>query len=416
MANTARAHCVTRNVLGRRISGHHAAREWRGGPGGRGGRSGPGGRGTENAKRGTVVVRSEGSEGSETAKPTRPPRPPPPPRRTPQQNQRNKDRPPSRLPKNGFFSDADPNATLYPVKSSLKQDPTKRSGNRYDSDFVWNSNWKDALDYNDTLVEREREKKSERARSGRVGEVGEVSEAEAEAEVGRISLVQTRQDLNSMDVDLTAQLLRGTAKDPAGAGNEKGRQSAPKIPTIQVVKRQQAQGDTTAQRKTQRETRAWSRSARYGSKPIAAPNNTPEQAEQELEDLMAYDKLKTELYLWTIGLTAVCMGAAVTFYSRDVAASYGVGALAGFLYLRSLSRQVDSFGSGFGGAGSPRLLIPLVLAAGFNRYNTLIAEDTGLYLSLLPMLVGFFTYKVALVGKQGLDLADDIFEREREQS
>jgi ATP synthase protein I len=246
--------------------------------------------------------------------------------------------------------------------------------------------------------------------------VGEVSEAEAEAEVGRISLVQTRQDLNSMDVDLTAQLLRGTAKDPAGAGNEKGRQSAPKIPTIQVVKRQQAQGDTTAQRKTQRETRAWSRSVRYGSKPIAAPNNTPEQAEQELEDQLAYDKLKTELYLWTIGLTAVCMGAAVTFYSRDVAASYGVGALAGFLYLRSLSRQVDSFGSGFGGAGSPRLLIPLVLAAGFNRYNTLIAEDTGLYLSLLPMLVGFFTYKVALVGKQGLDLADDIFEREREQS
>lgn len=347
-----------------------------------------------------MVVRSETAQ----------PRPPPPPRRTPQQNKRNKDRPPSRLPKNGFFSDADPNATLYPVKSSLKLDPTKRSGNRYDSDFVWNSNWKDALDYNDTLVEREREKKVERARAAG-GEAG----AGGETEVGRISLVQTRQDLNSMDVDLTAQLLRGTKKDPAGVTNSEnsGGPTGQKIPTIQVVRRQQNQGDTTAQRKTQRETRAWSRSARYGSKPIAVPNNSPEQAEQELEDQLAYDLLKSQLYLWTIGLTAVCMGAAVTFYSRDIAASYGVGALAGFLYLRSLSSQVDQFGSSFGGAGSPRLLIPMVLAGGFNRYNTLFAEDTGLYLSLLPMLVGFFTYKVALIGKQGIDLFDEIFERDQ---
>lgn len=392
MTHTAHARPVTVNVLGRRNLG---------GLNTRGGQRGWAAQGTETAgrRKGTVVVRGETSE-------TKPPRPPPPPRRTPQQNQRNKDRPPSRLPKNGFFSDADPNATLYPVKSGLKQDPTKRSGNRYDSDFVWNSNWKEALDYNDTLVEREREKKAERARAAGVDEV-----ADGEAEVGRISLVQTRQNLNSMDVDLTEQLLRGTSKDPAGAKNPENPQS--KIPTIPVVKRQQTQGDTTAQRKTQRESRAWSRSARYGSRPIAAPNNTPEQLEQELQDQLAYDGLKTQLYLWTIGLTTVCMGAAVTFYSRDVAASYGVGALAGFLYLRSLSRQVDSFGSGFGGAGSPRLLIPLVLAAGFNRYNTMIAEDTGLYLSLLPMLVGFFTYKVALVGKQGLDLADEIFEREQ---
>jgi len=101
----------------------------------------------------------------------------------------------------------------------------------------------------------------------------------------------------------------------------------------------------------------------------------------------------------------------VTFYGRDVAASYGVGALAGFLYLRSLSRSVDGFGSGLGGAGSPRLLIPVILAAGYNRYNSLVADETGVTLSLLPMLVGFFTYKVAVVGKQGIDLADDIFGR-----
>ena len=51
----------------------------------------------------------------------------------------------------------------------------------------------------------------------------------------------------------------------------------------------------------------------------------------------------------------------------------------------------------------------------YNRYNSLVAEETGVTVSLLPMLVGFFTYKVAVVGKQGIDLADDIFGRnERE--
>lgn len=302
----------------------------------------------------------------------------------------------------------DPNATIYPVKSSLKQDPTQRSKDKYQSDFVWNSNWKEALEYNDTLVERAKER--ERATSGDAGGYGDGDQTRGDerqqARLGRLSLAKTKQDLNSMDVDLTAQLLSKPSSPSSSPSN---------IPTIQVVPKPKSKDDTTLQRKTQRESRSWSRSARYGSKPIASSNTTPDQEAEQEEDALAYDKLKAELYLWTIGLTAVCLTAAVTFYGRDVAASYGVGALAGFLYLRSLSRSVDGFGSGLGGAGSPRLLIPLILAAGYNRYNSLVAEETGVTLSLLPMLVGFFTYKVAVVGKQGIDLADDIFGRnERE--
>ena len=342
----------------------------------------------------------------ETPPPPRAPpssRPPPPPRRQPQQ-QRNKDRPPSRIPKNGFFSDVDPNATIYPVKSSLKQDPTQRSKDKYQSDFVWNSNWKEALEYNDALVERAKER--ERATSGDADGYGDGDQTRGDerqqAGLGRLSLAKTKQDLNSMDVDLTAQLLSKPSKPSSSPSN---------IPTIQVVPKPKSKDDTTLQRKTQRESRSWSRSARYGSKPVASSNSTPDQEAEQEEDALAYDKLKAELYLWTIGLTAVCLTAAVTFYGRDVAASYGVGALAGFLYLRSLSRSVDGFGSGLGGAGSPRLLIPVILAAGYNRYNSLVADETGVTLSLLPMLVGFFTYKVAVVGKQGIDLADDIFGR-----
>lgn len=53
---------------------------------------------------------------------------------------------------------------------------------------------------------------------------------------------------------------------------------------------------------------------------------------------------------------------------RDVAASYGVGALGGLLYLRLLNRSVDGVGGGLAGAlGQQRLLIPIILALGYNR-------------------------------------------------
>ena len=67
--------------------------------------------------------------------------------------------------------------------------------------------------------------------------------------------------------------------------------------------------------------------------------------------------------------------------------------LGGFLYLRLLSRSVDSVGGGAEGlaaAAQPRLLIPVVLALGYNRWNLLFAESYGVHLQLLPMLVRFF--------------------------
>lgn len=52
-----------------------------------------------------------------------------------------------------------------------------------------------------------------------------------------------------------------------------------------------------------------------------------------------------------------------------MAISYSVGAFASVVYLNMLNRSIDGFGSSEGGslASQPRLLIPLVLAMGFNR-------------------------------------------------
>lgn len=58
--------------------------------------------------------------------------------------------------------------------------------------------------------------------------------------------------------------------------------------------------------------------------------------------------------------------------------------------------------------GQPRLLIPVVLALTYNRWNALYAEDYGLYLNFYGMLVGFFTYKFAVIGRQGLQLLSDL--------
>lgn len=42
------------------------------------------------------------------------------------------------------------------------------------------------------------------------------------------------------------------------------------------------------------------------------------------------------------------------------------------------------------------------------RWNTLAAPDVGLTLQLLPMLLGFFTYKVAVITKTGLSLLESM--------
>jgi hypothetical protein len=43
-----------------------------------------------------------------------------------------------------------------------------------------------------------------------------------------------------------------------------------------------------------------------------------------------------------------------------------------------------------------------------HRFNTMASEQTGITLQFLPMLVGFFTYKAAVVAKQSLVLLGEL--------
>lgn len=274
-------------------------------------------------------------------------------------------------------------AEVYPVRGSLSKDPTKRSKSRYESDFVWNQNWKEALEYQDE-VQRQLSAKENRQ--------------EGEDSRGFLSLSQ-KVDLNDMSVDLSSQLRpKKTKLDKGKEGNKtksqksNSQQGYPTIPPSRI------------------ESKSWGRGARYSINPAAPPPSAgeAEEAAVRLEmERKRYEELKRELQQWAVALTALCLAATYVFYGREVAASYGVGALGGLFYLRLLSRSVDAVGAGgLGGAlGQPRLLIPVILTLGYNRFNhSPIHESLELTLQLLPMLAGFFTYKGAVISRQAVVL------------
>jgi ATP synthase protein I len=224
---------------------------------------------------------------------------------------------------------------------------------------------------------------------------------------GFLSLT-SKVDLNSMDVDLSAQLKPRPPKPNQGQQQQRRRSSAKTAAAAAA-----AEAGYPSIPATRGEVRAWDRSGRFTRKVVPTPPTAAEaqEAAARLEEENArYAQLKKELYSWAVGLTAACFAATLIFYGRDVAASYAFGALGGLVYLRLLNRSLDGLGSGGLGAavGSNRLLIPVILTLGFNRYNLFLAEDTGITLQLLPILVGFFTYKGAVIARQSLVLFGEL--------
>ncbi|EXB78116.1 hypothetical protein L484_004818 [Morus notabilis] len=80
---------------------------------------------------------------------------------------------------------------------------------------------------------------------------------------------------------------------------------------------------------------------------------------------------------------------------------YGAGLVGSLVYMRMLGNTVDSMADGAkglvkGAIGQPRMLVPFVLVMLYNRWNGILVPEYGfMHLELIPMLVGFFTYKIA---------------------
>ncbi|PPT06749.1 hypothetical protein CKA32_000325 [Geitlerinema sp. FC II] len=101
-----------------------------------------------------------------------------------------------------------------------------------------------------------------------------------------------------------------------------------------------------------------------------------------------YDRFKTRLFAVTLALAGIIFSSAWLVYSRDVALNYLLGALCGLVYLRMLARDVERLGRVKAKLGNGRLGLfvgPIVVATQLDS------------LQILPIFLGFLTYKVAIV-------------------
>ncbi|XP_021842549.1 protein CONSERVED ONLY IN THE GREEN LINEAGE 160, chloroplastic [Spinacia oleracea] len=158
---------------------------------------------------------------------------------------------------------------------------------------------------------------------------------------------------------------------------------------------------------TRREQEKWDKAtkAATGGTDVMLRESRKTQGDPEVLAAQAreqYYKLKNKLQQLTVGIGGVGLVSAYVSYTPEIAISFGVGFLGSLAYIRMLSNSVDSMASSGSrsmikaAVGQPRLLVPVVLVMIFNRWNGIAVPEYGLmHLDLIPMLVGFFTYKIA---------------------
>ena len=118
---------------------------------------------------------------------------------------------------------------------------------------------------------------------------------------------------------------------------------------------------------------------------------TPEESSVtgSSEDSMdEYQKLKRDLYLITLAITAVIFVTVALVYELRVAFNFLLGAVAGIVYLRLLAKDIDNIGT----ESTKFSLNRLALFVGL-----MLVAAKWHQLQILPVFLGFLTYKAALI-------------------
>lgn len=112
------------------------------------------------------------------------------------------------------------------------------------------------------------------------------------------------------------------------------------------------------------------------------------QAERPRESMQEYYNLQKELYVVTLTTTAIVFVSVWISYNLNTALNYLLGACTGVVYLRMLARNVEQLGQQNRSLSKSRfaLFIGLIILA------TQLSQ-----LQVLPIFLGFLTYKVALL-------------------
>jgi ATP synthase protein I len=114
-----------------------------------------------------------------------------------------------------------------------------------------------------------------------------------------------------------------------------------------------------------------------------------EQATKEVKNSMEeYYQLEQLLFKYSLLLLGVIFVAVWLFYSLNIALNYLLGAIGGIVYLRFLFKDVEKIGLSRGRVGSKGLF----LFAGL-----IILACRWQQLSVIPVFLGFLTYKGAII-------------------
>ncbi|GMP67477.1 hypothetical protein CsSME_00027452 [Camellia sinensis var. sinensis] len=198
--------------------------------------------------------------------------------------------------------------------------------------------------------------------------------------------------LDSLEVDLSKELTlpsKPVVEQPVEAAQANG--SMPRRWRPAPTRREQEKWD--------RATKAATGGSDVMFQEIRRPRGDPKVLVAQSRE--QYFKLKKKMQILTLGVGSIGLLSTYVSYSPEIAASYGAGFLGSLVYMRMLGTSIDSMADGAkglvkGAIAQPRLLVPVVLVMIYNRWNGILVPEYGfMHLELIPMLVGFFTYKIA---------------------
>lgn len=222
--------------------------------------------------------------------------------------------------------------------------------------------------------------------------LGSSSVKDQEESAGFLSLNRVM-SLDSLEVDLSKDLgpiSKTELEQPVRPPSKRSGSGSPKW-RLAPTRREQDKWDRASKAATGG-TEVMFRELR---RPQADPKVLAAQSKEE------YMKLKRKLQTLTLSIGGIGLVSAYVSYTPETAASFGVGFLGSLIYVRMLGKSIDSMADGAkglikGSIGQPRLLVPVALVMIFNRWNEILVPEFGyMHLELIPMLVGFFTYKIA---------------------
>lgn len=127
----------------------------------------------------------------------------------------------------------------------------------------------------------------------------------------------------------------------------------------------------------------------HESTPVTMENSQVDsQGETPRESMQEYYNLQKELFLVTLTTTAIIFVSVWMFYNLNTALNYLLGACTGVVYLRMLAKNVEQLGQQNRRLSKSRfaVFIGLIILA------TQLSQ-----LQVLPIFLGFLTYKVALL-------------------